>query len=446
MADKVLYNPDLFTKVFTYLSEKELKRVAHAFRNMLHYEQCRVQTHTLLYGQVQSGKTGKIMDYIQQFMSTQLKVLIVQNSTIMMVQYIKTMKQLGIKYVEIKTKTNQTSSKAYNNESVLITIHNKFRIKALNKYMATNKLNTAPYTLILDESDQYLKTIQKRTVYEKASHVLHVTATPFVYLKQKEFKLDKVVCLKPKENYVGINDVNIKEICIPVGDLNDSAMDLARTYISPIIEDEFLTVPTGFMLINYFSIIKHMKSAGIHLSSLHQNVPFVVLSNESYLIVNGEVKQVKIKNMQTFIDGFREYPHIVFIANRLSTRGINYTDSTYTRTITHQVSKPNNNFSNFIQKCRIFGLRNQPNFVKPNIYVVCKTTQHNYTTRLRKKMEELMPKLTEENDETKEEPPEPKVNTVKYLMNLCKQNNLKRYSHLRKQELIDLLKQNNLLL
>ena len=55
------------------------------------------------------------------------------------------------------------------------------------------------------------------------------------------------------------------------------------------------------------------------------------------------------------ISGLEQHQHIIFVANRLATRGINYSDLSYSRHLTHEIIKKNDCKTNFIQRCRILG-------------------------------------------------------------------------------------------
>lgn len=430
-VSKIFELPDLFTNILSYLDKQTLKSIVPAFKKRLHYEYIMPTIHTLLYGQVQAGKTNKIIEHIEHYKTNILKILIMQNSVNMQEQYVKIFKNKKIMYKIIDT---NALSYSYNNEQVLITIYNKYRMNILNKYLILN--NITNYCLILDESDQYLDNIKKHNIFQSGKHILHVTATPFKYTKQ--FKPDNIIQLQPTQNYLGINEVDIHNVLLII----DYNQDINRVKINKIIsllQEDFFKQAGGFMLINCFTRIIQMLNVANELSNMYHNIPFIVLSSSTHVVINGMVvKQLKIKNIQKFIDSFNIYPHIVFIANRLSNRGINYTTTNYSRNISHQISMPTGDYTNFLQKCRLFGIREQFT-IKPKLYcLISNCSQINFINRLKYKINNLFVP-----------PIQPIIKnkiTIPQLKALCRKNNIKGFSKLRKQEIIELLQQNNIVI
>jgi hypothetical protein len=430
---KVLTNPDLFTNILSYLDKENLKLIVPTFKKHLHYEYIVPTNHILLYGQVQAGKTNKIINYIKKYNTDTIKIVIMQNSVNMQEQYKKILINNEIKYKIIDT---NALSYSYNKEQVLITIYNKYRMNILLKYMIQNNIKN--YCLVLDESDQYLDKIKTNKVFESAKNVLHVTATPFKYAKK--FNVDNIITLNPSQNYVGINQIDIETINL-VDNNAEETMHGVNNKIIDILQQDFLKCSEGFMLINCFSRINKMKNIAHNLSNMYIDIPFIVLSSTTYIVINGITSELKTKNIQKLIDSFNMHTHVVFIANRLSNRGINYTNTNYTRHISHQISIANGNYTGFLQKCRIFGIREEANNQKPKIY--CLITEPKYlhfVNKLKRKIEDLPI-----NMETKLNSEQNNKNTVKQLKKMCKENNIKGFSKLRKQNLIELLKLNNII-
>lgn len=424
----VLYNKDLFTNIMGYLDANETRKIMYEFRGLLHYDYIRpTANQILLYGQVQSGKTSKIMDFITKYKTDKLKILIIQNNILMLSQYVRSLSQRGITYRIIEA--NDTYYR-YNNEQVVITINNKFRLGSLNEFINHNKMTN--HALILDESDQYLKRIHSQQVFKTAKDVLHVTATPFIYSANAKFQIDKVITIKPKLDYVGINEVKINEI-----NTNPSIHKIQEKIIN-IIADDFLTAKHGLMLINCFSKVTDMKSLASILSYTYSNIPIIIFSNKTYMYLHSRSPDpiiTKAKNIQTFTDFLGNVPHAIFIAGRLSNRGINYTNSTYTRYITHQISAVNGNYTSFIQKCRIFGNRTSTKSdIRPTLYVIITQPKHQgFITKLTQKINAIP------NENFNQCPFSQK--TVKELKLLCKEHKIKKYSKLKKNKIIELLKQ-----
>lgn len=314
--------------------------------------------HTLVYGQVQSGKTNKIIQYVKGYKPNLVKIIIIQNSLSMLAQYKNAFENANITYVEMSTRNIHS---IYNNENAILVMNNKYRKNAMVKYLDKN--NIIHYSLVLDESDQYYKQNKDTRLFNNANYCLHVTATPLKLSNLVVF--EKIIRIHPKNNYFGINDIDIKNIMI----------SNCNIVVSNVIEEDFLNKPHGFMLINALSRISQMNLLAHDISSCYPNIPIIVMSTKTTIWRGGLQTTHKMKSVPHFIDKFNEETHFIVIANRYSNRGINFTNTTYTRNITHQISrvKPSGTTSeeNYIQKCRIFGNRNiRPNY-KPTLYNIC---------------------------------------------------------------------------
>jgi hypothetical protein len=234
-----------------------------------------------------------------------------------------------------------------------------------------------------------------------------------------------------------LKDIKIKNVPIYInGVTNNERMQVKCSNTMNIIKNDFAPIEKGMMLINWASKVENMLYTANHISNIYQDIPVIVLSTITRTYFNKQVKTCKVKNIQKFIDEFNGFNKVIIIANRYSNRGINYTNSDYSRFITHQVSFESNNYTNFIQKCRLLG--NRPNTeMQPILY--CLTHKMlNFVQRLRTKIEKMLKILNEEKEKDLRDPSLPKV-TVKYLKSLCKLNNIKRYSKKRKNELIVML-------
>ncbi len=423
----------------SFLDTNESKKIINAFRYLLHYEYVKPTTHILLYGQVQSGKTAKIMDFITKFKTNKLKILVIQNNVLMLTQYVKSLSQRGITYKVIESKKSDANNH-YHNEQVLITINNKYRIYALNEFILYNKIGN--YSLILDESDQYLHRIHSQHVFKMSKDTLHVTATPFIYAKK--FEIDKIIKIKPHWNYIGMDQVKMNQVNLIE---NHSRYDIEMK-IQEIIQQDFITETENqsLMLINCFIKVTDMKHLASTLTAKYPKIPIVIFSNNTYMYLNGMLKSTtKVKNIQKFIDNFANISHAIFIAGRLSNRGINYTNTTYSRYITHQISVGNGNYTTFIQKCRIFGNRNinTSDTIRPTLYcLIIDKNQKNFVEKLMQKFRNI------DNLNPVSIPIQsPYFNkTLKQLKILCKENKIHKYSKLRKNEIIELLQMNKILL
>ena len=432
----VIKNHYLFSYIVSFLSDKNLKQLAKGPLGYLIHEFVVPTSHTLIYGQVQSGKTAKIIEYVKNYRSDVPKILVMQNSLSMLKQYTMCLKANNISYKVI----NKSSAKEeLGQEKVLLTMNNKFRMSALSKYMDKNKYKFNNFNMILDESDQYLKNMSKNIIFNKAKHVLHVTATPFKYqtnLKYKsKFEVDEVIMLKPKnDSYLGINDVKIIEKILPLPTTDSNILN----EICNIINFDFNLKSEGIMLLTCFRFVSVMRSSALSLSLRYTRIPIIVLSTKTTVYLGGLTGVIKDNNVKNIFDKFKKYSHVIIIANRLSNRGINYTDSTYTRHITHQVLLASSNYTSFLQKCRIFGLRNQIT-IQPVIYCLVNNDKNlNFADKLKYKIQQLTDRLLIKDEEVVKVKVK-KVTTIQKLKQICRENGIRGYSGLKKLQLIELL-------
>jgi hypothetical protein len=430
----VIKNHYLFSYIVSFLSDKNLKQLAKGPLGYLIHEFVVPTSHTLIYGQVQSGKTAKIIEYVKNYRSDLPKILVMQNSLSMLKQYTMCLKANNISYKVI----NKSSAKEeLGQEKVLLTMNNKFRMSALSKYIDKNKYKFNKFNMILDESDQYLKNMSKNIIFNKAKHVLHVTATPFKYqtnLKYKsKFEVDEVIMLKPKnDSYLGINDVKIIEKILPLPTTDSNILN----EICNIINFDFNLKSEGIMLLTCFRFVSVMRSSALSLSLRYTRIPIIVLSTKTTVYLGGLTGVIKDNNVKNIFDKFKKYSHVIIIANRLSNRGINYTDSTYTRHITHQVLLASSNYTSFLQKCRIFGLRNQIT-IQPVIYCLVNNDKNlNFADKLKNKIQQLTNRLLIKDEEVVKVK---KVTTIQKLKQICRENGIRGYSGLKKLQLIELL-------
>ena len=432
----VIKNHYLFSYIVSFLSDKNLKQLAKGPLGYLIHEFVVPTSHTLIYGQVQSGKTAKIIEYVKNYRSDVPKILVMQNSLSMLKQYTMCLKANNISYKVI----NKSSAKEeLGQEKVLLTMNNKFRMSALSKYIDKNKYKFNNFNMILDESDQYLKNMSKNIIFNKAKHVLHVTATPFKYqtnLKYKsKFEVDEVIMLKPKnDSYLGINDVKIIEKILPLPTTDSNILN----EICNIINFDFNLKSEGIMLLTCFRFVSVMRSSALSLSLRYTRIPIIVLSTKTTVYLGGLTGVIKDNNVKNIFDKFKKYSHVIIIANRLSNRGINYTDSTYTRHITHQVLLASSNYTSFLQKCRIFGLRNQIT-IQPVIYCLVNNDKNlNFADKLKNKIQQLTNRLLIKDEEVVKVKVK-KVTTIQKLKQICRENGIRGYSGLKKLQLIELL-------
>lgn len=288
-----------------------------------------IQTRTLLYGPVQSGKTNAILEIIQRPENQEItKVLVIQNSRLVLSQYRNRMKAQGILFQVINKKTEH-----FQPGTVLLVMNNKYRLAYYQKVTPPEK-----FLVIMDEADLY----GRHPIADGAREEFYVTATPFCKIYRKDF-FHHIHRIPTVEQYVGMSDVDV------------------RTSTLPQAMFQFLRTETeGMMLVNSISRVQKMKVYAAHLSAQHPNLPVIVLTAKKWLYYQGKVAHITEKNISSIIDIFVNHPHIVFVANRLSLRGLSYTSTDYSRNLTHQFSDfSTTTITNSLQKMRLLGKKGE---------------------------------------------------------------------------------------
>lgn len=294
--------------------------VAYTLKNYItKYTFDKIEKNVLIYGNIQGGKTAEIIKIIKE-KTDYPKVLVVQNSLMVLKQYMQRFKTSNIKYhvVEKGISPNHTPQ-------VYLIMSNKFR------YSSFTTLNIDKYILILDESDQ---TFRNCKLINNAHKIYHVTATPFGYTKQ----FDRIQVLDKHKDYNSIEDLTIVEEFDPV---------------NVILEMKSTNTPT-MLLINKYRYVSEMSECASKLSIQFPEIPIVFLS-QLKLYLNNKITFTK-KSISKIIDSLQNYPQIIFIANRHSLRGLSYTSSDYTRHLTHQITFVRSDLTNFVQSLRILGI------------------------------------------------------------------------------------------
>ena len=367
-ANEVFQNTKISSKIFDFLGDDDIRK---EFKPKFNKQ-------ILIYGRVQSGKTAKIMEYIKSN-SNKINILIIQNSLSMLAQYEKAFNANDIKVCSVSANNVYIASWLIRNtritKVVLIVMNNNHRYDALSTVF--QKCKISQYSLIMDESDMYYKNLKSEKLYKKAHECVHVTATPFSTGYKAYF--DEVILIPPKKEYISFNKLDIKFI---------PKVDDEYKTIMEIIQTDFLTKKQGIMLITIHHRVDAMKCASRYLSTQPSllNIPVVILSSQNILYYNKKTKELPKMSVSEIISGLDVHQHIVFIANRLASRGINYSDMTYTRHLTHQIIKQNDNKTNFIQRCRILGNKQG---IKEKLKLYCLNCEEEYFRGIVEKIKKL---------------------------------------------------------
>jgi hypothetical protein len=274
----------------------------------------------LIYGEIQSGKTAKIIDEVQRVNLP--VILIIQNNQLVREQYKLRFREAGVPLQVICKSTTALT------ERVVVLMNNK---NQLAKYMALNPPKT--YAILLDESDL----TQFHPLCANASVEIHVTATPFRY---KPNMFDEVEFVEQHPDYCGLDKVQLK----PIPKVID--------YLSIVHE---FRASRGILLINTFTRVEQMRTTAMNISSAHPTVPVLLLTTEKGVYRNRVFTRLRGNRLNQILDQYTEESHVIIIANRMATRGISFSNSAHTTHITHQVSNPNT-LTGFLQKCRILGV------------------------------------------------------------------------------------------
>jgi hypothetical protein len=294
----------------------------------------------LIQGQVQSGKTAAIMDVLQNpTYRNYRKVLIIQNSLLVLKQYSDRMTNMGIEFQIIDSKTATIHS------NIVIVMRNKYRI---NAYLSI--CGDVPFISIIDECDQ----TALPAFTHKALVQYNVTATP--YKRSYKDYFQKVILLPTPDDYFGFNRLNICQLNISNPNSHFGHFeDAVNIFIQGTKQSN------GMMLINHIISVQTMHDLSAHLSAQFPGIPIIVLSSKKTVTLAGFVSKVERGPISRTIDSLNDYPRIIFIANILSLRGLTYTSSDFTRHLTHQYSKlGTSDNTSMIQRMRIFGRYTKP--------------------------------------------------------------------------------------
>ncbi|NBU33701.1 hypothetical protein EB118_05305 [bacterium] len=276
------------------------------------------EKHILIHGHVQGGKTKAIFDILHK--TRGLKVVVVQNSLLVLQQYKTRLENEGIRAQVIEKTTMSLTC-----DTVLV-MANFFRYSYFRKHVKHEN-----FTLIVDEADQIYSGCPftgKKTYF--------VTATP--QSLESKVTFHKRIYLEVHPNYYGLNKINVQ-----VSEYNDALL-------------QFLDGPKGMMLMNHLDTVVAMEELAITVANSYPEIPVVFLTSDKRIYYRNNVINVtRIQSITRIIDSLSEHNHIIFIANRLSNRGLSYTSSDYTRHLTCQYTRLKR-FTQFYQSLRILGI------------------------------------------------------------------------------------------
>jgi hypothetical protein len=337
----------------------------YIFKEALKVLKLRKQKH-LVYGNVQSGKTKEIVKKIREE-TVFKKVLVIQSLATCLSQYITRLIDEKIRFEVISRDTLSLDLEA----DVYVVMGNRYRY---DHFTAAFEKDPFCFTLIVDEVDL----ITRNCPFIKNPYAvkqIHVTATPYTLKPVYESVSD----VPQSINYYGL--VNNK---------------LTVSYEDDILVsvDNFLKDPSGMLLINRLSKVSEMKKIVKQLSSLHTNVPVILLSNFKKAYLNGKVFRINVSNVSKITDRFIDHPHIIFVANRLASRTVSYVSSDFSRHLTTQITMIKSSVTNFIQGLRICGIYKD----SPSLKVILPTLQEEMFEKIYQKVADFLPSSKIEKD------------------------------------------------
>lgn len=344
-------NRDVIGLIAQYAGEKDIINLLKPYMtlemfNSFHLIKNEKKYKKLIYGEVQSGKTAKIIEELRMANSVSFpSILVIQNSLLVLKQYVNRLTEAGIDFQVLDSKTKKIE------KPVVVLMNNVYRNK---KYVS---LSDKPenYRVVLDESDLTIKNLTiENNIVENSYSEVHVTATPFISKYKNYF--DKIEKINKTSEYFGIDKVDVKVVPCEVKNKID-------VYDYKYVVNDFIKTPTGILFINHLRCIDKMVSCANIISNMFTTIPVIVMTSEKMVFINGQMKSHYMNNVSKLLDKYENHKHIIIIANRLANRGLSYTNSTYTRHLTHQLSYINckskniikSKITHFLQRCRMFG-------------------------------------------------------------------------------------------
>ena len=321
----------IVSKIVQYTGDRIVLWILRKYMNPAEYNEILLnKRRILIYGQVQSGKTAAILAAMQRPLYDNLrKIIVIQNSLLVLKQYQQRLDETGLSYQIVNTKTCEITA------DIVILMNNKMRYTKLQSIA----LSLQKYILFMDESDSYERGRHPLSV--NAIHEYYVTATPQHKTYMTPGFFHTVERVAATSSYKGLHNITVE--------YNDTSV------IS--IVDQFLReINTGMLLINAYRYISEMESVGYLLMDTFAELPIVILNTERKLLYKGKTYRLNMA-ISEIIDFLKKNPHIVFIANRMSLRGLSYCSSDYSRHLTHQYSnfKDGITITNSLQRMRLLG-------------------------------------------------------------------------------------------
>lgn len=312
--------PEIFDKIALLCRDKNVNISLSGYITMYAKKKMRAGSKTILvHGQVQGGKTRKIISFMHHF-SDCINVLVIQNSRAVLKQYESRLAGEGLDYQTVDKSTRKI------NKKIILVMAN------VHRYGHFKKVAPKVYNLVIDEADSLVKRCPL-----KGEINVHVTATPFamgnIY--------DRIISIQRNPNYRGLEN------------FTRNSTDSGEAVYN------FLNTGSGIMLLNEHCLISSMYSQAIELAVKHQGIPIVVLSSIKSIMIfdKGWINTPGTgKTISQIIDHLYSHTHIIIIADRLTSRGLSFVSSDYKRHLTAHFIARCTSSTSFIQKMRMSGI------------------------------------------------------------------------------------------
>ena len=321
---------EILDKIILFSNDSDLIEIIPNVSKEYLYKLIKPET-ILIYGGVQSGKTKEIMSQLKSSKGKQ--VLLIQNSKQVLNQYIKNLKENGLKFHVIETTDGNTQ--LYNTNDIFVVINNKYRKNAFLRVLS----NRIVHKMFFDEGDI---TYETNPNLRGVKNII-ITATPF----NMNTTFDRIIKVPYTDNYKGVEKLVIKS--------------------SNEVLNEFENVQEGLLLYKVSSYILYMVDDARMLSNRYRNTPVILFCSDKVEYLNGISRTIPYnKSISSIIDDLPR--KAIIVSHRMAMRGLSFVSSDYTRHITHQISSVSN-CSNFLQSLRILGKFDDNHELKLGIHV-----------------------------------------------------------------------------
>ena len=342
---EIKFTPDIISLIVFYAGDTVVLEILRNYMTPGMYNYAYMtKRKILIHGHIQSGKTGEIFKIaLDPNYDDMDKVIVIQNTLLVLQQYLARFEEQGladrVAVVDARYKHRKQD------KDIVLLMNNKYRYAHFMNERTTAEKNKK-FVLIIDEADQSIqsKNIRALTEQKEAIHIYYVTATP----KCREFSqpdyFHKIKILDAAPDYKGLEHVHIQYA---------QSMD-PEEHVARFVQDQ--QVATGMMLVNSVAKVQKMRTHAAEWSQKYPEVPVVLVTAKKSIFLAGVESKLGKRSVQKIIDAHMHFPKILFIANRLSTRGLSYVSSDYKRHLTHQFSHFKHILvSNALQKMRLLG-------------------------------------------------------------------------------------------